>query len=185
MDSATQGYITALISNEQMKTFTVSAAGAKVTDSGTVQPIAGMRLKLTQARAKYLDAGLHKQALKAYSQFGTLDLRLLKPAASPGGGGTPGQGTAPGGTVTGAPGLLAAFPGGGQVAALLPGTTLDLDGDGRPDAGASALPLQSVAFDTTTKTGDVKLAGGISLLGPDGSTLSLTDPEVVLGATAD
>ena len=94
---------------------------AKATDSAALQTIDGLKLKLTQAGANYVNRGLKRKALRRFSQFGTLDLRLLKPASSPGGGAggrrrapwtPPGQGTTPGGTLTINPGLLGMLGGG-------------------------------------------------------------------------
>ena len=55
-----------------------------------MQQISGFKLKLTQAGANYVNRALKRKALKRFSQFGTLDVRLIKPPAS-------GAGTAPGG----------------------------------------------------------------------------------------
>ena len=129
MDSSSRGYIAALIANERIKTFTVSGAGAKVTDSAAVQQIARLELKLTKTGANYVNARLHL--------------------------------------------------------ALLPGRSVDLDGDGQRDAGVTALPLEDVSFDADTRTGTIKLGGGLSILGPNGTSLTVADPEVVLGATPD
>src|SRR5262249_29789266 len=101
------------------------------------------------------------------------------------GSGAPGQGDNPGGTATVAPGLLQDLLGGPQIAPLLPGRTIDINGDGQPDAGVFALPLKSADFDASTKTGMVNLDGGISLLGPNGSGLMLDNSSVVIGPTAD
>jgi hypothetical protein len=192
MDTATSGYVTALISNERIKVFTVSATRAKVTDSATLQQIDGLKLKLTQAGANYVNKGLKRKTLKRFSQFGTLDLRLLKPAAVPAGGagggaggGTPGQGDTPGATATVNPGFLDRLPGGGKVSSLIPPISQDIDGDGNPDVGLIALPLEGVTFDADTRTGTIQLGGGLVIDLPGGSQVSLVNPEVVIGATSD
>src|SRR5688500_7144078 len=106
LDTPTSGYVSMLISNERIKFFTVSGTRTTAADAGNVQQTKGYRLKLTQAGANYVNRALKKKALKRFSQFGTLDVRLIQPASSavpqpgtPGTGGTPGQGTMPGGAV--------------------------------------------------------------------------------------
>src|SRR5690349_5530582 len=115
LDDPKTGYVTVLIANERIKFFTVSGAAAKASDSGNVQSITGYTLKLTQAGANYVNKALHKKALKRFSQWGTMDLRLIRPASSGGGagggGGTPGQGDTPGGTLTVAPSFTGLLPG--------------------------------------------------------------------------
>lgn len=196
MDTPGRGYVTALIANERIKVFTVTATGAKTTDSATLQTIDGLRLKLTQAGANYVNRGLKKKALRRFSQFGTLDLRLLKPAAATpgagagggagdgrgGGSDTPGTGDTPGGALRVSPSLLGMLPP-GTLAPLLPSFSQDLDGDGQPDAGLAALPLKDVDFDADSRTGSIKLGGGLVLTLPNASQVALVDPEIVIGAT--
>jgi hypothetical protein len=192
MDKASSGYVTALISNERIKVFTVSATKAKVTDSAALQQIDGLKLKLTQAGANYVNKGLKRKVLKRFSQFGTFDLRLVKPAAAPagggagsGGGGAPGTGDTPGGTATINPGFLGLLPGGGKVTSLIPPISQDIDGDGQPDVGLVALPLEGATFDADTRTGTIQLGGGLVIDLPAGGQVSLVKPEVVIGATSD
>jgi hypothetical protein len=194
MDTTNSGYITALIANERIKVFTVSASGAKVTDGASLQQIDGLKLKLTQAGANYVNRGLKRTTLKRFSQFGTLDLRLIKPAGGPsaGGGGagtgtsdTPGQGDTPGGTATINPGFLGLLPGGGKVTSLIPPVSQDIDGDGNPDVGLVALPLEGATFDADTRTGTIQLGGGLVIDLPAGGQVSLVNPEIVIGATND
>ncbi|MDA0173582.1 hypothetical protein OJ998_31045 [Solirubrobacter taibaiensis] len=192
LDTPKSGYISMLISNERIKFFTVSGAKAKAADSGNVQQTTGYTLKLTQAGANYVNRALRKKALKRFSQFGTLDVRIIRPAATPQpgtpgapGGGAPGQGDVPGGTATINPGFLGLLPGGGQITPLIPGGALDLDGDGNPDLGVTVLPLESADVDVATKTGTIKLGGGLVLDVPGlGSQIALVNPEVVLGTNA-
>ncbi|WP_028067746.1 hypothetical protein [Solirubrobacter soli] len=191
LDTPTSGYVTALIANERIKVFTVAAAKVTTTDTAGLQTIDGLRLKLTQAGANSVNRGLKRKVLERFSQFGTLDLRLLKPPAGsapsePGRGGgsdVPGRGTTPGGTLTVSPSLLGLLPA-GTISPLLPGFSQDLDGDGTPDLGVAALPLQDVSFDAGTRTGAIKLGGGLVLTLPAGGEVALVDPEVVVGATA-
>ena len=198
LDTPSSGYVTMLIANERIKFFTVSGLATKTSESGNVQQTAGFRLKLTQAGANSVNRALKKQALKRFSQFGTLDVRLIRPAASaapgtgpgagtpatPGGPGSgqPGQGDTPGGTITVNPGLFDLLPGGG-LGALLPGGGLDLDGDGKNEV--TLLPLEGVDFDVATETGTIKLGGGLVLDVPGlGSQVALVNPEIVLGTNA-
>jgi hypothetical protein len=183
MDSPAKGEVEALISNVRVKVFTVSAKSAKVANTATSQDETGLRIKLTQAGAAYVNKALHHKSLKRFTQFGTLDVHLRRPA---GAGGTPGQGTTPGATATAA-GLLSTLPGGSTIApGGEPAATIDSNGDGQPDTGIVTLPLSGGSIDATTKTGDVKLAGGLTLSVPSlGTSATLTDPEVVLGATPD
>lgn len=133
LDTPKSGYISALISNERIKFFTVSGTRTAAADSGNVQQTKGYRLKLTQAGANYVNRALRKKALKRFSQFGTLDVRLIQPASSavpqPGGPGAP---TTPG----------------------TPGT-----GDGTPEV--TVLALEDVDVDLDSNTGTVKLKGGL------------------------
>jgi hypothetical protein len=191
MDTPSSGYVTALIANERIKVFTVSATKVKVTDSAALQQIDGLKLKLTQAGANYVNKGLKRKVLKRFSQFGTFDLRLIKPAAAPAvggagaGGGTPGQGDTPGGTATVNPSFLGLLPGGGKVSSLIPPISQDIDGDGNPDVGLVALPLEGATFDADTRTGTIQLGGGLIIDLPGGTKVSLVNPEVVIGATSD
>ncbi|MBE2314794.1 hypothetical protein DVA67_002315 [Solirubrobacter sp. CPCC 204708] len=82
LDTPESGYVSMLISNERIKSFTVSGARATAADSGKVQQTKGYTLKLTQAGANYVNRALRKKALKRFSQFGTLDVRLIQPASS-------------------------------------------------------------------------------------------------------
>jgi hypothetical protein len=196
LDTPKSGYVSMLIANERIKFFTVSGTRATAADAGNVQQTKGYRLKLTKAGANYVNRALKKQALKRYSQFGTLDVRIVKPASSaspqpgtpgtpgaPGGGGMPGQGTTPGGAVTVNPGLLDRIPGGGSLSSLLPAGGLDLDGDGKNDV--TVLPLEAVDVDLATETGTIKLGGGLVLDLPGvGTQVALSSPEIVLGTNA-
>ena len=190
LDTPKSGYISMLISNERIKFFTVSGAKAKAADSGNVQQTTGYTLKLTQAGANYVNRALRKKALKRFSQFGTLDVRIIQPAATPQpgvpstpGGGMPGQGDTPGGSVTINPGLLDLIPGGGAVPPLIPAEGVDLDGDGDPDL--TVLPLEGVDVDLDSETGTIKLGGGIILDLPGlGTRAELVNPEIVLGTDA-
>ena len=193
LDTPKSGYISMLISNERIKFFTVSGAKAKAADRGNVQQTTGYTLKLTQAGANYVNRALRKQALKRFSQFGTLDVRIIQPAAAtpqpgvpstPGtGGGTPGQGDTPGGSVTINPGLIDLIPGGGSVTPLIPAEGIDLDGDGKADV--TVLPLEGVDVDLDSETGTIKLGGGIILDLPGlGTRAELVNPEIILGTDA-
>lgn len=200
LDTPKSGYVSMLIANERIKFFTVSGTTAKAVDSGTVQQTTGYKLKLTQAGANYVNRALEKKVLKRFSQFGTLDVRLIRPPAGtqPGGGtpgtpgavnpGTPGQGDSPGAAVTLNPGLIDLLPGGGILGPLLPENGIDLDGDGQPDL--TVLPLEDVDVDLGTgaggsPTGTIKLGGGLVLDLPGlGSQVALVDPEIVLGTDA-
>ena len=201
LDTPKSGYVSMLISNERIKFFTVSGTTAKAADSGNVQQTTGYRLKLTQAGANYVNRSLKKKALKRFSQFGTLDVRLIQPAAGaqPGGGGTPGtpgstkpgtpgQGDTPGGSVSVNPGFMDLLPGGSILGPLLPENGIDLDGDGKPDL--TVLPLEGVDVDLGTgeggsPTGTIKLGGGLVLDVPGlGSRVELVNPEIVLGTDA-
>jgi hypothetical protein len=145
--------------------------------------------------ANYVNEALHRKVLKRFSQFGTLDVRLIRPPASAGpgggsggeGGNAPGQGATPGATATLQPGFIDLIPGGGAgLAPLLPGGSYDFDGDGNPDLGTAVLPLTDADFDLTTNTGTISLGGGfvIDLPGLAGQ-VSVVNPEVVIGATDD
>jgi hypothetical protein len=185
MDSPTKGEVEALISNVRVKVFTVSAKSAKVGNTATSQDERGLRLKLTQAGADYVNKALHHKSLKRFSRFGTIDLHLRRPAG--GTTGTPGQGTTPGATATAQPGFLSTLPGGSTIApGGEPAAGIDSNGDGQPDTGVVTLPLSGGSIDATTKTGDVKLAGGLAVNVPSlGTSLTLMNPEVVLGSTPD
>jgi hypothetical protein len=191
LDTPRSGYVTMLISNERIKFFTVSGTRAQAGETGNVQTISGLRLKLTQAGANYVNRKLKRKALRRFSQFGTLDLRLIKPSG--GGAGTstpaasaPGQGHNPGGTATVAPGLLGTAPGGATISPIAPGGSIDGDGDGQPDGGISVLPLEDAEFDLDTNTGTIQLGGGLTITAPGlGTEVSLVNPEVVIGATSD
>lgn len=156
-----------------------------------MQQTTGYRLRLTQAGANYVNRALRKKALKRFSQFGTLDVRIIRPAAAtpqPGvpstpGGGTPGRGDTPGGSVTINPGLLDLIPGGGAVTPLIPAGGVDLDGGGDPDL--TVLPLEGVDVDLDSETGTIRLGGGIVLDLPGlGIHVELVNPEIVLGTDA-
>lgn len=207
LDTPKSGYVSMLIANERIKFFTVSGTTAKAADSGTVQQTTGYRLKLTQAGASYVNRALRKKVLKRFSHFGTLDVRLVRPAAGAqpgtgGGGGTtttpgsagggsgtlPGQGETPGGSVTVNPGLFDLLPGGSVLGPLLPENGVDLDGDGKPDL--TVLPLEDVDVDLAagaggSPTGTIKLGGGLVLDLPGaGTQVALVNPEIVLGTDA-
>jgi hypothetical protein len=181
MDSPTKGEVEALISNVRIKVFTVSAKSAKVANSATSQNETGLRIKLTKAGADYVNRALHHKSLKRFSQFGTIDLHLRLPA------GATGPGTTPGATATAQPGFLSTLPGGSTIApGGEPAAEIDSNGDGQPDTGIVTLPLSGGSIDATTKTGDVKLAGGLTVNVPSlGTSLTLMNPEVVLGSTPD
>jgi hypothetical protein len=182
LDTSRSGYVTALIRNERIKFFTVSGTAAKAADVGNVQQITGYRLKLTQAGANYVNKALKRKALKRFSRFGTMDVRLIKPPSAPS---TPGA-SAPSGSATVTPGLLGALPGGGTITPLLPGTQIDTDGDGKPDSGVSILPIDEANVDLDTNTGTIDLGGGLVINAPAlGTEVSLVDPQIVLGATPD
>jgi hypothetical protein len=184
MDTPASGYITALIANERIKFFTVSGAGAKASDVGNVQQINGLKLKLTQAGANYVTRAVKRKALKRFSQFGTLDLRLIRPAGA--GSGTPGQGDTPGATATAAPGFLETIPGGGALSPVAPGGSFDGDNDGHADGAAATLPLEGAEFDLDTNTGTIDLGGGLVIAAPAlGTEIALVNPQVVIGATPD
>ncbi len=184
LDTPRSGYVTALIRNERIKFFTVSGTKTQVTDTGTVQTITGFNLKLTQAGANYVNKALKRKALKRFTQFGTMDVRLIKPPASS--SGTAPGASAPGGSATVTPGLLGALPGGGTITPLLPGTQIDTDGDGKPDSGLSILPIDEADIDLDTNTGTIELGGGLIITAPAlGTEVSLVDPQIVLGVTPD
>jgi hypothetical protein len=185
MDSPKAGYVSALISNVRLKVFTVSGKSVKVSDTAATQVITGYKLKLTQGGADYVNKALKHKALKRFTQFGTLDLHLKRPTAAS--AGTPGQGTSPGATATAQPGFISTLPGGSTIApGGEPAASVDADGDGNPDAGIVTLPLSGGSFDTTTNTGDAQLAGGITVSVPAlGTSVTLANPEVVIGATPD
>jgi hypothetical protein len=202
LDTPRSGYVSMLIDNERIKFFTVTGTTTQASETGNVQQITGYKLKLTQAGANFVNKALKKKALKRFTQFGTLDVRLIRPAANaqPGTGGsapgtpgstnpgTPGRGDNPGGTVTFNPGLIDLIPGGGLLGPLLPENGIDLDGDGKPDL--TVLPLEGADVDLTTgpggsPTGTIKLGGGLVLDLPGlGSQVALVNPEIVLGADA-
>ena len=184
LDTPTSGYVTALIRNERIKFFTVSGTRRQVTDTSTVQTLTGFNLKLTQAGANYVNRALKRKALRRFSQFGTMDVRLIKPPASSSGA-APG-GSALGGSATVTPGLLDSIPGGGSIRPLLPGTTIDTDGDGKPDSGLSILPIDEANIDLDTNTGTIDLGGGLIISLPAlGTEVALVDPQIVIGATPD
>ena len=199
IDSRNNGYITALISNIRVKTFTFKLSSGKVTDTAGLQRITGLKLKLTKASAVFLNKGLKRKVLKPFTQFGTLELNILKPAASQPGGGTgdtggtggtstpvstaPGQGTNPGGTATFGTGILSALPVGSAVGPVAPGIGVDTDGDGQADAGVFALPLKSTTFNATTKTGTIVLDGGLVVRANGQDVVALRNPEIVVGTT--
>ena len=192
MDTRTRGYVTALIANERIKVFTVSGSAAKASDTPSVQQIAGLRAQAHPGGRQLRQPGPEEEGPQALQP-----VRHARPApaqARRGGrwrhgrrhGGTPpGQGDTPGGTLTVNPGFLGLLPG-GAVTPLLPSGGYDLDGDGQPDAGVTALPLEDVQFDADTKTGTIKLGGGIVLDLPGlAGQVALVDPEVVIGASDD
>ena len=73
----------------------------------------------------------------------------------------PARATSPAAPRPSTPASRTCCPGGGQITPLIPGNGLDLDGDGDTDAGLSILPLEDVEFDADTKTGTIKLGGGL------------------------
>jgi len=192
MDRRDAGYITALISNIRVKTFTFVRRGGDVTDTPERQRITGLRLKLTKAAAELLNRGLRRRALRPYTQFGTLELRILKPGASAApGAGAPAP-SRPGSGSTSSPrsatfalgqGAAGALPTGSTLAAIAPATALDLNGDGQPDTGVFGLGIAGTDLDATTRQGTVRLDGGFVVRANGQDVLRLDDPEVVLGAT--
>src|SRR3954451_12485787 len=163
MDSPRTGYVEALISNVRLKVFTVNAKSIKVSDTPTLQLITGYKLKLTQGGADYVNKALHHKSLKRFSQFGTLDLHLLRPAAM---GSTvpvglaPGQGTNPGATATAEPGFISQLPGGSTIApGGEPAASVDADGDGNADASIVTVPVSGGSVDVATNSGHGQLDG--------------------------
>lgn len=197
IDGRDNGYITALISNIRVKTFTFQRSTGTVTNTASMQRISGLKLKLTKASAVYLNKGLKRKVLRSYSQFGTLELNILKPATSHPGSGTPGtpgtptpgasapgQGTNPGGTATLGTGLLSALPIGGILGPIAPSVAVDVNGDGQPDTGVFALPLKSTTFNATTRTGTIALDGGLIVRANGQDIVRLDDPEIIIGTTS-
>ena len=200
IDGRDNGYITALISNIRVKTFTFKRSTGTVTNTVSAQRITGLKLKLTKASAVYLNKGLKRKVLRSFSQFGTLELNILKPAASQPGGGTPGtpgtpttptpvasapgQGTNPGGTATVGTGLLSALPIGGILGPIAPSVAVDVNGDGQPDTGVFALPLKGTTFNATTRTGTIALDGGLIVRANGQDIVRLDDPEIIIGTTS-
>ena len=168
LDTPRSGYISMLISNERIKFFTVSGAKAKAADSGNVQQTTGYTLKLTQAGANYVNRALRKKALKRFSRFGTLDVRIIQPAAAtpqPGvpstpGGGTPGQGDTPGGIGHDQPRPARPAPRRRADHAADPGQRAR---PRRRRQGRSGPCCRSRAWTSTwrTETGTIKLGGGL------------------------
>jgi hypothetical protein len=156
-----------------------------------------VKLKLTKASALFLNQGLKRKVLKPFTQFGVLELRILKPAAlagpGPGGSGgaggaapagqTPGRGSTPGGTADARTGIASALPAGGLLAPITPAVAVDLNGDGQPDADVFGLPLKSTTFSATTNTGTIALDGGFVVRAGGQDVLVLDDPEIVIGTT--
>jgi hypothetical protein len=93
-----------------------------------------------------------------------------------------GTSTVPGGQGDFAPALASLLSAGSSITPLAPGIAVDLDGDGRPDAGVVSLPLKSGTLDATTRTGTVTLDGGLIISSPGVADVRLEDPELVLGA---
>lgn len=184
------GYVTALISNVRLKTFTFKRSSGKVTETSGAQRISGLKLKLTKASALFVNKGLKRKALRAFTPFGTLELNILKPASQPGSGSgapvpagqAPGAGTTPGGTARVGTGLLGFLPAGSTLSPVAPGVGVDADGDGQPDAGVFGLPLKSTTFDAASRRGTIALDGGLVVRANGQDTLVLDDPEVVIGA---
>lgn len=193
-----QGYITALISNVRVKTFTFPMTG-KVTDTPSLQSVSGLRLKLTKASADFLNKGLRRKVLRPFTPFATLTLRIRKPVAAPGttpqGGGAPtaggptpagrapGQSGNPGATVSVGRGLMSSLPITSELVGLDPSVAVDTDGDGVADSGVFGLGLTSSTLDATTRTGTIRLDGGLAVRSAGQDVAVLDDPEVVLGAT--
>ena len=187
VDGHNNGYITALISNIRVKTFTFKPSTGTVTNTASLQRISGLKLKLTKASAVYLNKGLKRKVLRSFSQFGTLELNILKPAASQAGGdtgGTPGQGTNPGATATVGTAFLSALPIGAILASIGPSVAVDANGDGQPDTGVFALPLKSTTFNATTRTGTIALDGGLIVRANGQDIVTLDDPEIIIGTTS-
>src|SRR4051794_10609053 len=184
MDTPKAGYVTGLISNVRLKVFTVNAKHVKVSDTTGAQVITGYRLKLTQGGADYVNKALHHESLKRFSQFGKLDVHLIRPGKTTG---QPGTGTNPGATATAQPGFISRLPGGSTIApGGEPAATVDADGDGNPEAGIVTLPLAGGSFDVDTNSGQATLDGGIKIdIPPLGTSVTLDHPQVVIGATPD
>ncbi|HWI22643.1 MAG TPA: hypothetical protein VNT22_08525 [Baekduia sp.] len=180
------GYITALIAGVRVKTFTFKLASGTITDTASQQTIKGLKLKLTKASADYLNRGLKRKVLRRYSQFGTLNLRLLKPSSGSGPialKSAPGQGTNPGGTLRIGPGLTGAVPAGGTLLPLSPSLAVDTNGDGQAEANVIGLPLKGATFDATSRTGTISLNGGLVVRIAGQDVAVLDDPEIVVGTT--
>jgi hypothetical protein len=184
MDTPKAGYVSGLISNVRLKVFTVNANHVKVSDTTGAQVITGYKLKLTQGGADYVNKALHHSSLKRFSQFGTLDVHLIRPAKTTG---QPGTGTNPGATATAQPGFISQMPGGSTIApGGEPAASVDADGDGNPEAGIVTLPLAGGSFDVATNSGQAQLDGAIRIdIPPLGTSLTLDHPQVVIGSTPD
>ena len=168
-----------------------SGAGAPRRPSANLQQIDGYKLKLTQAGANYVNRGLKQQDAQALQpvRHARRAPDQARGAARAAGAGTrrrsdtPGQGDTPGGTATINPGFLGLLPGGGKVTSLIPPISQDLDGDGSPDVGVVALPLEGATFDADTRTGTIQLGGGLVIDLPRSAARSRSsNPEIVIGA---
>ena len=93
-----------------------------------------------------------------------MDLRLIKPPASS--SGRRRSARRPADPRPSRPACSSALPGGGTITPLLPGTTIDTDGDGKPDSGLSILPIDEADIDLDTNTGTIELGGGLVISRP-------------------
>ena len=193
LDTPKSGYISMLISNERIKFFTVSGAKAKAADRGNVQQTTGYTLKLTQAGANYVNRALRKKALKRFSQFGTLDVRIIRPAAATP---QPGVPSTPGDRRRHArPGRHARRLGHDQPGPDRPDPrrrfrhAADPGGRDRPrrrrQGRRDRAPARGRRRGPGLRTGTIKLGGGIILDLPGlGTRAELVNPEIILGTDA-
>ena len=179
LDTPASGYVTALIRNERIKFFTVSGTKTQVTDTGTVQVITGFNLKLTQAGANYVNRALKRKALQALQPV-RHDGPAADQAAGPRSGRRPGRRRRPAVPRPSRPASSTACRAAARSRPLLPGTTIDTDGDGKPDTGMSILPIDEADIDLDTNTGTIELGGGLIITAPAlGTEVSLVDPVIV------
>lgn len=189
--NGTRGYVTANITNERFKVFRFTLKGSKVSETASAQTISNIKLVTTKAAAVRINRGTKRKALKAYGQLGVLAITVRKPAGqeTPTNPSNPSNPTAPqpnasapGGRLALGSGLLVPLPAGSTVGPSGPAVAVDTNGDGQPEVGVFSLPLKSGTINATTGTGSVQLDGGLLITAPNGTTVSLDQPEVVLGA---
>jgi len=189
--NGTRGYVTANITNERFKVFRFTLKGSKITETASAQTISNIKLVVTKAAATRINRGTRRKAMRAFRQIGVLAITVRKPAGqtNPTNPANPTNPTNPapnagasGGQVTFGPGLVSQLPGGSTLTPIAPAVGVDTNGDGRPEAGVFALPLKSGTVDATTRTGTVRLDGGLVITAPGGTMVSLEQLEVVLGA---